>query len=346
MYMYMYMYLNFYMNILFIPMIFITTMMIFSSNSWFSMWMIMEINMLSFIFILVFDKFYENYNSMIYMLIQSFNSYIFLFGSMNIYFLNLNLINLFYLFMNLSLLTKLGMSPFFFWYPKIMKNMNWINFMILSTIQKIIPLYIMNLLMKLLNNFMIKLNLFNCLIFMFTINLIALNNINLRLMMCFSSMMHLNWILMLMYIDENMLIFYLNMYYLIIYVIIKILNNFNLNSLNDLFMMKFLKKEIYYMFMILFISLMSLPPMISFILKWMFFKEMLTVFNFYFLLINILMSLTFMMIYMRMLMPMILMNNMIMKINFKLYLSIINMKIYYYYLLLLFNLMYFITELI
>nr|YP_010939197.1 NADH dehydrogenase subunit 2 [Pseudoligosita yasumatsui]WLF85671.1 NADH dehydrogenase subunit 2 [Pseudoligosita yasumatsui] len=300
---------------LFFPMLMISLMMILISNSWFSMWMIMEINLLSFIMLLIFDKNLNNDLLMNYFLIQSFNSYLFLMSSFMLNYFN-NMI-MFFFILNFSLLTKMGMPPFYYWYLKMMKNLNWYNLIYMSTFQKIIPLYTFLMLM---NFNLIEVMLLNFMILMFYsifLSLIGLNQMNLKLLMSYSSIIQMSWIIIIMYMNE-----YYSMMYYLIYLLISLnmmlmFNMMNLNNLNDLMYMKMKNNLMYLYYMFMMFSLSGIPPMFGFLMKWLSLQLMTNFLNFYLLMMLLLSSLVSMFFYMRMMFNNFLNYNFSMKINLK-----------------------------
>ena len=106
---------------------------------------------MKFIILLIFDKKLSKDCSIIYTLIQGLNSYIFIFRILIIFNNNnFNYYRIFIFLINLRLIIKLGIPPFFIWYIKIIKYINWKNIYILSIIQKIIPLYTLNLIFNII----------------------------------------------------------------------------------------------------------------------------------------------------------------------------------------------------
>nr|UVU30528.1 NADH deshydrogenase subunit 2 [Xorides funiuensis] len=246
------------------PMMFMSPILLMSMNSWFSMWMIMEMNMMTFIpLIMNLNKFYKEM-TMKYFIIQSFSSSMLMFSLIFFFNESLNMNNKFLLLMNiismLSLLIKIGSVPFHYWYINLMNNMNWVSCLMLSSWQKIIPLM---MLMNLMNFKMIMFfSLINCLISA----IFGLNHQSIRLIFCYSSMNHLSWILLNLLINELLLLLYFLSYFIINMSIMLILNKFNLYYINQLYMFN---NKYFKIFMIMnLISISGLPPMFGFLMKW------------------------------------------------------------------------------
>lgn len=102
---------------------------VLSSETWFIMWVGIEINFLGFMFVL--SKISFNNSIVKYFLTQVIASSLFLI-------ISFNLTKIVYL----PLLIKLGSVPFHRWLPQIVIELSWSNIIIRLTLQKIIPLII------------------------------------------------------------------------------------------------------------------------------------------------------------------------------------------------------------
>nr|ANH79466.1 NADH dehydrogenase subunit 2 [Eurytoma sp. TJS-2016] len=307
--------LNFYKYLIFMPLVMISSMLILILDSWFSQWMIMEINLISFIGLIMLDKQMNSSNLMNYFLIQSFNSYIFILMTMNLNYMNMNM-NFLYFLLNLSLLTKMGIPPFYFWYLKIMKNLNWMNLFILMTIQKIIPMIILNNLMNLMSNNLMNFNLVTLTFMSFICSNLGVQNLDLKILISYSSIIQMTWIIMLMYLNEVMSMNYFLIYFIISLTVILIFKKFNLNNLNELNLIKFNKFSWINIF--LFMSVMSLagiPPFFGFLMKWISIQNLNLNFPFLLVLLMILNSLISMFFYLRLLFLFFMNYNMFLKFN-------------------------------
>nr|YP_010987382.1 NADH dehydrogenase subunit 2 [Anagyrus galinae]WON65596.1 NADH dehydrogenase subunit 2 [Anagyrus galinae] len=249
------------------PLILISNLMIIFSKSFFFMWMIMEINLIGFISILMMNKFIYMEKIMIFFLIQSFNSHMFFMSNLM---MNFNLFsNSLLIIIFFSILSKMGMPPFHLWYLNLMKSLNWMIFFFNSSIQKFIPLMILNF-------YMIKnLNMFKFLIMLILIissiiPLYSINTLSLKLIMSFSAMIQISWIMMMMLINELTWIIYFfiynfisfSMYYIFFLFNINYTFNMNLNNLNNKIFLYFISLQ--------FLSLAGLPPFTGFLNKWLF----------------------------------------------------------------------------
>nr|YP_010895028.1 NADH dehydrogenase subunit 2 [Ceriana vespiformis]WJW73541.1 NADH dehydrogenase subunit 2 [Ceriana vespiformis] len=255
-------------KILFFFILFFSTLITISANSWLGAWMGLEINLLSFIPLMSDNNLMSNEASLKYFLTQTLASSILLFSSILFIYKNnfMNQIN-FNNYTNTmilsALLMKSGAAPFHFWFPNVMEGLSWMNSLILMTWQKIAPLMLISYLM-------IKFMLMWAIILSVIIgSLGGLNQTSLRKLMTFSSINHLGWILMSMYSNEMLWINYFLFYSFLSFNLIYLFNMFKLFHINQLFSLFFFNKIIKFSLFLNFLSLGGLPPFLGFIPKWL-----------------------------------------------------------------------------
>nr|QUJ09541.1 NADH dehydrogenase subunit 2 [Telenomus remus] len=236
-------------------------------NNWFFMWILMELNLMIFIPIMIEKKNIKIISkiSFKYFLIQSFSSMIFLFSIlMNMMFNNLINISIIYFLMMTTMLIKLGMFPFHMWFVKMMNIMSWKNCFLLSTIQKMIPFFIMmNFINKNIKIFLL-INIFNTIIS--TIG--GLNQNFIKPLLAYSSINHMSWMMVSSITMEKMFLIYLIIYLLNNLLIMMFMKQMNIKFINKIFY----TKNSYLIKMLIMMSMLSLggiPPMIGFLIKWM-----------------------------------------------------------------------------
>nr|QHB74374.1 NADH dehydrogenase subunit 2 [Spodoptera frugiperda]QTZ20358.1 NADH dehydrogenase subunit 2 [Spodoptera frugiperda] len=244
--------------------LFFSTLISISSNSWFGCWIGLEINLLSFIpLISNSNNLFSTEASLKYFLTQSIASLNFLFTILIKLTLmkNFEMNNFLTIMMNSSMLMKMGSVPFHFWFPNIIEGLSWLNSFILMTWQKITPLILMSYYM---NNYFINI--------IIILNIIigaigGLNQTSLRKLMAFSSINNLGWMIMSISISETLWIFYFSMYSFMISILCFFFYILNMYFINQLFInnMNFLVKI---NILINFLSLGGLPPFIGFFPKW------------------------------------------------------------------------------
>nr|YP_009924708.1 NADH dehydrogenase subunit 2 [Araschnia levana]QNH68845.1 NADH dehydrogenase subunit 2 [Araschnia levana] len=249
----------------FLFIMFFSTLISISSNSWLGCWIGLEINLLSFIPLMSNpNNLLNSEASLKYFLTQSIASINFLFSILLCMLLMKNFFidNMFSIIINSSLLMKMGSAPFHFWFPNIMEGLSWLNCFILMTWQKISPMILLSYYMN-----------FNLLFFLMIINVMistisSYNQSSLRKLMAFSSINNLGWMLASLSISENLWLMYFLFYSLFISIMCFLFNILNIYFINQLFNFNwnfFIKISI----MINFLSLGGLPPFLGFFPKWM-----------------------------------------------------------------------------
>nr|UCP07163.1 NADH dehydrogenase subunit 2 [Nanhuaphasma hamicercum] len=260
-------------NLMFMLTLILSVMISISSNSWFTMWMGMEINLMSFM-PLISEK---NNSSMkesalTYFLVQAIASMIFMMSIVMMIYKNQmefnKMKNFSKMIMMSSLAMKSGMSPFHFWMPKMMEGIDWNKCLILMTWQKLIPLMIMS---KIIENTM-----WNLFIMMSSVIVGAIGGLNqtsLRKLMAYSSISNNGWMMAAMLISEMTWLTFFSIYTIMTMVMTNMMNfykNYHINQL--LSMNEITEKKLMIMMNILSIS--GLPPMMGFLPKWMLIQMM------------------------------------------------------------------------
>nr|UAT98092.1 NADH dehydrogenase subunit 2 [Laothoe amurensis] len=267
----------------FLFILFISTMISISSNSWFGCWIGLEINLLSFIpLISNSNNLLSSEASLKYFLTQSIASMNFLFSILIKMTLlkNFEMNNFISIMINSSMLMKMGSTPFHFWFPNISEGLSWFNNFILMTWQKITPLILLSYYLNI-----------NFLYFIITLNVMigaigGMNQTSLRKMMAFSSINNLGWMIFSIMISENLWMFYFIMYSILISIMFFLFYILNMFFINQLFINN-MNNMIKMNLLINFLSLGGLPPFIGFLPKWIIIN---------FLMINKLYFLTFIMV--------------------------------------------------
>nr|YP_010417518.1 NADH dehydrogenase subunit 2 [Junonia hedonia]USF17573.1 NADH dehydrogenase subunit 2 [Junonia hedonia]USF17625.1 NADH dehydrogenase subunit 2 [Junonia iphita] len=256
----------------FLFIVFFSTLISISSNSWLGCWIGLEINLLSFIPLMSNpNNLLNSEASLKYFLTQSIASINFLFSIL----LNLLLLKNFFMnnimsiLINSSLLMKMGSIPFHFWFPNIMEGLSWFNCFILMTWQKISPMILLSYYMNL--KFLFLVMIFNVLIG--TIS--SFNQTSLRKLMAFSSINNLGWMLSALSISENLWMLYFLLYSLFIFIMCFLFYIINIFYVNQLFNLN-LNFSIKFSILINFLSLGGLPPFLGFFPKWMIINYLLS----------------------------------------------------------------------
>nr|YP_009472895.1 NADH dehydrogenase subunit 2 [Aphelocheirus jendeki]AST10099.1 NADH dehydrogenase subunit 2 [Aphelocheirus jendeki] len=297
-------------KLLFLTTLIMSTILVISSNNWFSLWMGLEINLISFIPIMSYMK--NNFSAescMLYFLVQSMSSVLFLFFILlSITLLKMNNILIETLIMS-SMMIKMGSAPFHFWLPEIMEKMNWVNCMILMTWQKIAPMTILSYLSQ--NN---KLLLIAAMTGTVIGAMGGINQTSIRKIMAYSSIAHLGWMLACMTMENEMWIYYLMIYSFIVIMLSNMFNYKSILYMNQLnFTSKSMMEKITYL--ILLLSLGGLPPFLGFLPKWMVIQSLMNNQMYLTLTVLVMTTLITLFYYLRMSSTMIMMNSSINKWN-------------------------------
>nr|AYV97243.1 NADH deshydrogenase subunit 2 [Xiphydria sp. ZJUH 2008002] len=309
---------SFYLMI-FIPIIIISTIISITSTSWFSCWLGLEINLMSFVPLLTNEK-KSNSSSFIYYLIQSFSSSLFLF-TIILNFMNiLNYMNFFInLIMNFSMIFKLGMAPVYFWFPDMMNKINWMNCLILSTWQKISPMILISYSM---NYFLLY---FCTFLSSFIGSIYSINQMSIRKILSFSSINHMSWMMMCLMSSETLWIMYFIFYSIINIFIMNLFKNYHIYFFNQLLNFYF-KNNFKFMIFFSFMSLGGLPPLLGFLMKYMTIKMMIFLKMYFILSILLINSLIILYTYLRMMFINQFLYNDNNKMNLLNYMNMLNMN--------------------
>nr|QVM79205.1 NADH dehydrogenase subunit 2 [Pyrrhidium sanguineum] len=256
-------------KILFLNTLMIGTLLSISSYSWFSMWIGLEINLLSIIPLMKSPgNFFPSEAALKYFITQALASSILMFSIIMI--MNMNEFipqnsNYFMMMvMNSALFTKVGAAPFHMWFPEVMEGLNWNNCLILLTWQKLAPMVLI-----MYNTNMIT---FFSLIIIFssiTGSVLGLNQISLRKILAYSSINHIGWMLASMLSSKTIWFIYFLVYSIINLNIILILKQWNVLYLTQLINMLNSNKINKFLFMMNFLSLGGIPPFLGFFPKWL-----------------------------------------------------------------------------
>nr|YP_010454138.1 NADH dehydrogenase subunit 2 [Euprymna pardalota]QXJ42154.1 NADH dehydrogenase subunit 2 [Euprymna pardalota] len=251
-------------NFLFISIMALGTLLSLSSSHWLTMWMGLELNLMGFLPLMnIKGKTLEAEASMKYFIIQSMSSSVLIFSSIMMYIDKLTWYSMFNtstsILILLSLVLKLGGAPMHFWLPNISKQMSWSILFLLLTWQKLAPLFMLSLMNS---NFLMIMT--TSLLSTLMGSVMALNQTNLQLIITYSSISHLGWMMSMILINNSMSLFYFINY---IIISIPLLHLISSEVGNHMFMLTH-KNNINNMVIIsLILSLAGLPPLLGFMSK-------------------------------------------------------------------------------
>nr|AML26555.1 NADH dehydrogenase subunit 2 [Staphylinidae sp. BMNH 1274698] len=254
-------------KLFFIMILMLGSLISISSNSWMGMWMGLEINLLAFIpLIQEKNNSFSAESALKYFLSQALASSMLLFTMIFLsknFFILKNIDHFMILILNSSLLMKMGMAPFHFWFPEVIEGLSWNNSFILLTWQKITPMVLVMYNMNFQYFFSIII-----IISMIISGIMGINQISLRKILAYSSINHMAWMISAMFFSETIWMYYLLIYFILTFNILflfKIMNIYYFNQMNSFFKNNLSLKL---MFSFNFLSLGGLPPFIGFFPKW------------------------------------------------------------------------------
>lgn len=226
-------------------------------NDLFIIWFFIEIS--NFLFISLLRITINNKKIIFfYYLIQIIASFIILFSIIINFFIIYNIYSIFIFF---SLIIKLRIPPFHFWLPTIAKFLPWNILLIIITIQKIIPFYIISFIF--INKILLYLIIILCsiippfLIFSIT---------NFKILIRYSSINHSSWIILLIYLKILIWIKYFILYSFINIFIIIIFNLFNIKINSNYNLFNHWKFNL--LIIIIILTIAGFPPFSLFYIKW------------------------------------------------------------------------------
>nr|YP_010384299.1 NADH dehydrogenase subunit 2 [Odontodactylus havanensis]UGW52153.1 NADH dehydrogenase subunit 2 [Odontodactylus havanensis] len=254
-------------HILFFSTLLFGMLMAVSSSSWFTAWMGLELNLLSFIPLISSEtNQFSSEASLKYFLTQALASAMILLASSA---LVTGLVFSYYL-LSIALLIKMGAAPFHMWFPMVADGLGWLQFIILSTLQKIAPMALLS---------------YTCEVSHWLILIVAstsaivgaiggINQLMLRKLMSYSSIGHTAWMLAALLISESLWLTYFSVYCVTSSTIILFLFYKQAYHFNHLASSNFQSTpQNSVMFMCL-LSLGGLPPFTGFIPKWVTIQEL------------------------------------------------------------------------
>lgn len=249
-------------------------------DDWFLIWIGLEINIMSFLFLFYYQKRIVNIEScMKYFFVQSVGSALFI---RSLYFIvgeEWDYIR------RIILRYKLGAGPFFFWFPSVVKGLGWIGAFFLITIQKIIPLILLIIFVRWM--------LWIILILSLVVGLLgSFNQRDVKILFAYSSIHHLGWLLICELADVGVWFYYLLIYSMVLSIVV-ILYYYEINRFMEV--MKWKNK---WWFFLGVMRLAGVPPLLGFFLKWLAFYYILRM-NYFIIIFMIILSVIIFYIYIR-----------------------------------------------
>lgn len=238
-----------YFGLLFIMLYLRRFFVVLGAESWFLLWVGLEINMIRFI-LLIYKKNTINVEVRLkYFFIQGIGS------AMLLIILTLKS-SYFREILILILRYKIGVGPFFFWFPNFCEGISWISCILVITLQKLIPFIFFRIFIC----FMIWV----ILLIRIIIGVLGcFNECNIKKFIAFSSIHYAGWIMLRTFIGRYLWILYLGGYLFIIFGVLLRIGHKNILNTRD-----FLNFKNPLLFFVRVINIGGMPPILGFFLKW------------------------------------------------------------------------------
>lgn len=238
--------------------------MALSSSNWLFTWLALEINILSFIPILLHNANQQQLERATkYFLIQALGSRLILIYRSRMWF-EISLPVPYSTILIISLLIKLGAAPFHFWYPQVMSGSPWFTCFLLSTWQKFAPIFLLALVLRTSPLFLAS-----GILTAFIGGLVGINQVRLRAIMSYSSLTHIGWIMALIsMLYPITAILYFILYSILIIPLFIVFYYTNITYISSMRILRNILPLIGLLISLLLLVLSGLPPFAGFILKW------------------------------------------------------------------------------
>lgn len=236
-------------------------------NSWVSLWILLEINTLSFCSLnFTFPSRESKVNKEIiikYLVIQSIASAVIISLAME---KGGNALpsQTIPLLLVLALALKLASAPLHQWFIELLKKLRWKPGYILITWQKFAPLYVLIFQIKTVFPFLVSIS---CL----AGSLFIINKTKMKEIIALSSVFNLGWILVGALVGLKILLIFSIIYWLSLSFFIKIVINSNKKRISECLQEQKGKSFL----LITLVNLAGLPPLMGFVIKWATFSEIL-----------------------------------------------------------------------
>nr|QDP17852.1 NADH dehydrogenase subunit 2 [Parachtes riberai] len=251
--------------------------LVFGFDEWFVVWLGLELNMISFLMLS------HMFNNII--IIEAMASYFFIQSLASGVLVSMMYLGWSYVVWCMILMLKMGVGPFFGWYVSVVKSFSWWVNYILMVFQKIVLLMLM---MEVTTMFVFYVGMLS----MFIGFMGVLGQVNLKVLMGYSSIFHGGWMFMLMEEKNSMWWMYFLLYGLMMLSIVSILNS---QMMLSIYISVGLSK---YGLILVMLNLAGIPPFVGFIMKWMSFY-FLWMFDYWLMIVMVLVSLFMLYAYFR-----------------------------------------------
>nr|ACC62524.1 NADH dehydrogenase subunit 2 [Trogon bairdii]ACC62525.1 NADH dehydrogenase subunit 2 [Trogon bairdii]ACC62526.1 NADH dehydrogenase subunit 2 [Trogon bairdii] len=173
--------------------------------------------------------------------------------------------------LTMAIATKLGLTPFHFWYPEVLQGSSMATALLLSTLMKFPPIAILFLTSQSLSP--------TLLITMAILSTalggwMGLNQTQTRKILAFSSISHLGWMTIIIIYNPQLTLLTFYLYSLITSTVFLTLNTTNTMKLSTLMISWTKMPMLNAMLLLTLLSLAGLPPLTGFMPKWLIIQEL------------------------------------------------------------------------
>nr|WRK21505.1 NADH dehydrogenase subunit 2 [Selenocephalus sp.] len=267
------------------------------SNNWISMWLGLEISLLSFIPLMQNNKLISSESMIKYFIMQSIASTVFLI-SVVILLIGVNMNN--EMMMTIAMLMKIGLAPFHNWILLVIESLEYYTVFMMLTIMKLPPMTILY--------YQSNMNLLNIpiLLSMVLSAVMCLNQSSIKKILGFSSIFNMSLVLILIN-EYNFMLMFLFIYSITLMLFIQFINPLKINYINQMKVNEF-NSMVKFNLWFNTLSMGGFPPLIGFMGKLMVIQVLIQNNLILLLTIMILTSMLVMVFYMRMVFSMLLTN--------------------------------------
>nr|ADD83042.1 NADH dehydrogenase subunit 2 [Baetis sp. PC-2010] len=259
--------------LLFTLILFISVFLVISSPSWLGAWVGLEVNLMSFIPLMLSRVVITSVESCVkYFLVQAFSSLLLLLSILTHMQSAFNLWTQFsfpVMLLVVALLIKLGAAPFHYWFPSVSSGIGWYQNFVLMTFQKVGPLVLLYYVWGL-----VPLTILLVMGSAFVGSVGGLNQSSMRKLMAYSSINHLGWLLVACYFGLKFMFTYFLIYLFTNLFLVGVMASSGIYYLSQIY---------YYasdglksiLMMVTWFSFGGLPPFVGFFGKWLIISSML-----------------------------------------------------------------------
>lgn len=239
-----------------------------TSFNWIIVWLRFELNLLSFLPLISRGGNNSSTSSSVkYFLIQAIGRIILLISFRGI-FSSFEFPFREYIIFLIRIILKMGIAPFHFWFPSVVNNLSYGNIIVILSLQKIGPIFLIVFFLNIIRRFLLLLI---CSVTSLVGGVGGLNQTRFRGIISYRRIGHLGWIFCLINISIFVPFFYFLFYCFIVLYIVFFLYYFRIKKLFSMEKVFSLRSGKFYIIFRL-LSLGGIPPILGFFPKWLIFS--------------------------------------------------------------------------